>query len=248
MTGGRRGIGRAIALGLARAGFDVAVNAEVDAPDLHATVAEIGGLGRRAVAVVADVADPSAHDAMLDAAAALGPLTVLVNNAGAGVLSRGDPLDVTQESFDRCMAVNARGPFFLTQAFGKRLAGRAPGPGPRPCVIAVTSANAVAVATNRAEYAVSKAAASMATQCFAVRFGALGVDVFEIRPGVIATDMTAPALDAYARRIAEGLTVEPRIGQAEDVARVAVAMATGAMAYCTGQAVAVDGGLLIPRF
>jgi NAD(P)-dependent dehydrogenase (short-subunit alcohol dehydrogenase family) len=81
-----------------------------------------------------------------------------------------------------------------------------------------------------------------------VRFGTLGIDVFEIRPGVIATDMTAPALEAYAGRIAAGLTVEPRVGEPEDVARVAVAMATGQMAYCTGQAVAVDGGLLIPRF
>lgn len=249
VTGGRRGIGRAIALALARAGFDVAVNAEVDAPDLHQTVAEIEALGRRATAAVADVSDLAGHAPMLDAAeAALGPLTTLVNNAGVGALSRGDPLEATPESYDRCLGVNARALFFLTQAFGRRLLARDLDASRHHCVINVTSSNAVAVATNRAEYAVSKAAASMATRCFAVRFGGAGINVYEIRPGVIATDMTAPALDAYRARIAEGLTVTPRVGQAEEVGAVAAAMATGALGYCTGQAVAVDGGLLIPRF
>jgi NAD(P)-dependent dehydrogenase (short-subunit alcohol dehydrogenase family) len=249
VTGGRRGIGRGIAMALARAGFDIAVNAEADAPDLHETVAEIGALGRRAVAVVADVADLAAHGAMLDGAeAALGPLTTLVNNAGVGVLSRGDPLDATAESFDRCLAINTRAVFFLTQAFGRRLLARPRDPARHHCVINVTSSNAVAVAMNRAEYAVSKAAASMATRCFAVRLGGEGVNVYEIQPGVIATDMTAPALQTYRGRIAAGLTVTPRVGTAEDVGAVAAAMASGAMAYCTGQAVAVDGGLLIPRF
>ena len=249
ITGGRRGIGKGIALALARAGFDVAVNAEIDAPDLHETVAEIVAVGRRAVPVVADVSDVAAHAAMLDTAeAALGPLTTLVNNAGVGAMNRGDPLDVTPESWDRCLAINTRALFFLTQAFGKRLLARPRDAARHHCVINVTSSNAVAVAMNRAEYAVSKAAASMATRCFAVRLGAEGVNVYEIQPGVIATDMTAPALETYRKRIAEGLSVTPRVGTVEDVASVAAAMATGAMAYCTGQAVAVDGGLLIPRF
>ncbi len=249
VTGGRRGIGKGIALALAREGFAVAVNAEVDAPDLHDAVAEIEAVGVRAAPVVADVSDIAGHAALLDAAeSAVGPLTTLVNNAGVGVLSRGDPLDVSPESYDRCQAINARALFFLTQAFGRRLIERELDVSGHHCVINVTSSNAVAVAMNRAEYAVSKAAASMATRCFAVRLGAEGINVYEIRPGVIATDMTAAALETYTARIAEGFTLTPRVGDAGDVGSVAAAMATGKLAYCTGQAVAVDGGLLVPRF
>jgi len=254
VTGGRRGIGKAIALALAREGFAIAANAEVDAADLHATVAEIEALGVRAVPIVADVADLAAHAPMLDAAeAALGPLTTLVNNAGVGAMRRGDPLDVMPESYDRCLALNARAVFFLTQAFARRLVARGGegdggDGGTHRSIITVTSTNAVAVATNRAEYAISKAAASMASRCFAVRLGAEGIGVYELQPGVIATDMTAPALEAYRQRIEAGLTVTPRVGSVEDVAKVAAAMATGRLAYSTGQAVQVDGGLLIPRF
>jgi NAD(P)-dependent dehydrogenase (short-subunit alcohol dehydrogenase family) len=249
VTGGRRGIGRAIALALAREGFAVAVNAEVAADDLQDTVGQVRALGVAAAPVVADVADIGAHAGLLDAAeVAVGPLTTLVNNAGVPPLSRGDPLDVTPESYDRCQAVNTRALFFLTQAFAKRLLGRARPADRHHAVINVTSSNAVAVAANRAEYAVSKAAASMASRCFAVRLGGEGINVYEIQPGVIETDMTAPALADYRERIAQGLTVTPRVGSSEDVATVAAAMATGRLAYSTGQAVAVDGGLLIPRF
>jgi NAD(P)-dependent dehydrogenase (short-subunit alcohol dehydrogenase family) len=255
VTGGRRGIGKGIALALAREGFAVAVNAEVDAPDLHATVAEIAALGVRAVPIVADVADLASHEPMLDAAeVALGPLTTLVNNAGVGAMRRGDPLEVTPESYDRCLAINTRAVFFLTQAFARRLVSRG-GEGGSGCdgathrsIITVTSSNAIAVATNRAEYTVSKAAASMASRCFAVRLGSEGIGVYELQPGVIATDMTAPALDSYKERIEQGLTLTPRVGTVEDVAKVAAAMATGQLAYSTGQAIQVDGGLLIPRF
>jgi NAD(P)-dependent dehydrogenase (short-subunit alcohol dehydrogenase family) len=249
VTGGRRGIGRAIALALAREGFAVAVNAEVDADDLHATVEEVRALGVTAAPVVADVADVGAHRGLLEATeAAVGPLTTLVNNAGVAALSRGDPLEVSPESYDRCQAVNTRAQFFLTQAFAKRLLAREREPDRHHAVVNVTSSNAVAVAMNRAEYAVSKAAASMASRCFAVRLGGEGINVYEIQPGVIETDMTAPALATYRERIACGLTVTPRTGAAEEVADVAALMAVGRLAYCTGQAVAVDGGLLIPRF
>jgi NAD(P)-dependent dehydrogenase (short-subunit alcohol dehydrogenase family) len=249
VTGGRRGIGKGIALALAAEGFDVAVNAEVDAPDLHATVATIEDLGVRAVPLVADVADLAGHAALLEAAeAALGPLTTLVNNAGVGALQRGDPLDVTPESYDRCQAINTRAIFFLTQAFARRLLARPLAPDLHHSVVTITSANATAVALNRAEYAVSKAAASMVTRCFAARLGAAGINVYEIRPGVIATDMTATALDAYEARIREGFTLTPRVGQPADVGAVAAVLARGRMAYCTGQAIDVDGGLAVARF
>ena len=122
VTGARRGIGRAIALALGGAGFDVAVNDVADSAELRATVAEISALGVKAVAVIGDISDLGAHKAMFDTAeAALGPLTTLVNNAGVSVQNRGDLLDVTPESYDRCLNVNTRGTFFLTQAFAKRL-------------------------------------------------------------------------------------------------------------------------------
>jgi len=249
VTGGRRGIGRGIALALAEAGLDVAVNAEVDADDLHETVRDIEARGVRAVPVVADVADLARHGAMLDAAeAALGPLTTLVNNAGVSVLSRGDPLDATPESFDRCLRVNTRAMFFLCQAFGRRLLARERDPALHHCIVNVTSANAHTVAMNRAEYAVSKAAASMATKCFAVRLGGAGINVYELQPGVIRSDMTAGAMERYERMIADGFTVTPRVGEPEDVGAVAATLATGRLAYCTGQAIQVDGGLAIPRF
>ncbi len=249
VTGGRRGIGKGIALALAKEGFAVAVNAEVDAPDLHATVAEIEALGAKAMAVVGDVADIEGHTAMLDAVeAGLGPLTTLVNNAGVGALQRGDPLDVTPESYDRCMAINARAAFFLSQAFGRRLAARASDPIRHRSIVTITSINAEIVAMNRADYTVSKAAASMATRCFAARLGPLGIDVYEVRPGVIATDMTAGVLDDYRRRIEAGFTLTPRVGEPADVGAVVAQLATGRMPYCTGQAIHVDGGLALPRF
>ncbi|TVQ30378.1 MAG: 3-ketoacyl-ACP reductase [Geminicoccaceae bacterium] len=249
VTGGRRGIGRAIALALAREGFAVAVNAEVDAPDLHATVDDVQALGVPAMPVVLDVADVAGHEAVLALIEAeLGPLTTLINNAGVGALHRGDPLDVSPESFDRCLAINARAPFFLGQAFAKRLLARARAPEQHHCIVTITSANAVAVALNRAEYAISKAAASMATRSLAARLGAEGINVYEVQPGVIATDMTAPALAAYAARIEQGFTLTRRVGQPEDVAEVVALLATGRLAYCTGQAIPVDGGLSVARF
>ena len=249
VTGGRRGIGKAIALALAEEGFAVAVNAETDADDLHATVAEIVAMGVPALALVGDVAELAGHEALLDAAEArLGPLTTLVNNAGVGVLERGDPLDVTPASFDRCLAVNARAVFFLSQCFARRLLGRPRDAARHHAIVTITSANAEAVALNRAEYAVSKAAASMATRAFAARLGAAGIDVYEVRPGVIATDMTAPALDDYRRRIEAGLTLTPRVGQPADVGAAVATLASGRLPYATGQAIHVDGGLALARF
>jgi NAD(P)-dependent dehydrogenase (short-subunit alcohol dehydrogenase family) len=183
---------------------------------------------------------------MLDAAETLGPLTTLVNNAGVGVLSRGDILDVTPESYDRCMSVNARGMFFLTQAAAKRMVGRTSDA--FRSIITITSANAEAVATPRAEYAASKAAAAMITKTFAVRLGAEGINVYDVRPGLIETDMTAPVIDDYKRRAKDGLTVIPRVGQPQEVAQIVTSLATGALPYTTGEIIHADGGMLLSRF
>jgi len=198
--------------------------------------------------VTGDVADIDAHDGLLDAAeAALGPLTCLVNNAGVSVLQRGDLLEVTPESYDRCMAVNARAWFFLSQKFARRLLDRDRDPAIHHAIINVTSCNVSAVSIQRGEYCMSKSAMAMMSKLFAVRLGGHDIGVYEIQPGIIETAMTAPVRDMYDKRIADGITVTPRMGQPDDVGKVALAMANGQLAYSTGQAVQVDGGLLISR-
>jgi len=184
---------------------------------------------------------------LLDAAeAALGPLTTLVNNAGVSVMSRGDLLDVTAESFDRCIDVNTRGTFFLTQAFARRVRDV-----PSHChrsIISVTSANAQAVSIARGEYCISKAGASMMSKLFAARLSDEDIGVYEIQPGFIATDMTAPAHAKYDALIAQGMTVIKRFGQPEEVGRIAVTLASGLLPYTSGQAILADGGLLTVRY
>ncbi len=245
VTGGRRGIGKAIALALGSAGFDVAVNDVADSAELKATVAEISALGVKSVAVTGDIADLASHTAMLDAAeAALGPLTTLVNNAGVSVLNRGDLLEVTPESYDRCLAVNTRGTFFLTQAFAKRLKPS----GSHRSIVTISSANAGGVSINRGEYCISKAGVSMMSKLFAARLGNEGIGVYEIQPGFIETDMTAPSKARYDKLIEGGLTVIKRFGKPEEVGRIALTLAQGLLPYTTGQIIQADAGLMMVRY
>ena len=249
VTGAARGIGRATAVALAKEGFDVALNDRDAGPDLDAAVAEAAALGVQAVAVPFDVADLTAHAAAFETAeAALGPLTTLVNNAGVGVMSRGDPLDVSEESWDRCLTVNTKAMFFLTQAFARRVIDRKDRGDAFHSIVNVTSSNAVAVAVPRAEYCASKAAAAMVSRVFAARLGAEGVHVYDVQPGLIATEMTAPVIDGYQTRAEDGLTLLPRVGTPEEVARVIASLAAGRLPYTTGQSISVDGGMLVPRF
>jgi NAD(P)-dependent dehydrogenase (short-subunit alcohol dehydrogenase family) len=247
VTGARRGIGKAIALALAEAGFDVAVADVVASDELAGVVAAIKGLGRKSVAAVSDISDIGAHRALLDQAETeLGPLTTLVNNAGVSVMNRGDLLDVSPESYDRCQAVNTRGTFFLTQEFARRLLkGES---GPHRSIITISSSNAAAVSIARGEYCVSKAAASMISKLFATRLSNEGIGVYEIRPGFIETDMTAPSKARYDRLIEEGLTVIKRFGRPEEIGRIAVTLATGLLPYTSGQIIEADAGLLTVRY
>ncbi len=247
VTGARRGIGKAIALTLAGEGFDVAVNDVVQSDELCAVASEIAAMGRKSAAVVGDISDAAGHARILDAAeAAIGPLTTLVNNAGVSVMSRGDLLEVTAESYDRCLDINTRGTFFLTQTFARRLlncrteAHRS--------IVTISSSNAVAVSTARGEYCISKAAVSMMSKLFAARLSNDGIGVYEIQPGFIETDMTAPSKARYDKLIDEGLTVIKRFGKPEEVGRIAATLAKGLLPYTTGQVIQADAGLLTVRY
>jgi NAD(P)-dependent dehydrogenase (short-subunit alcohol dehydrogenase family) len=249
VTGSRRGIGKAIAVSLAEAQFDVAINDIAASPELEETVDHVRKLGGRAVAVIGDLGDLSQHERMLsEAEAALGPLTSLVNNAGVSVLNRGDLLDVTPESYDRCLAINTRGTFFLTQAFAKRLLKRERPAALHHSVVTISSANAIGVSINRGEYCISKAGLSMASKLFAARLSNEGIGVYEVQPGFIETDMTAPSKERYDKLIAQGLTVIQRFGRPDEVARIVTTLATGGLPYTCGQAIAADAGLLTVRY
>jgi NAD(P)-dependent dehydrogenase (short-subunit alcohol dehydrogenase family) len=247
VTGARRGIGKAIALALAAANYDVAVADVVALDELNDVARQISDMGMKSAAIVADIADISSHERLLDQAeAALGPLTTLVNNAGVSVMSRGDLLDVTPESFDRCIAVNTRGTFFLTQAFARRVREV-----PAQChrsIISITSANVQAASVMRGEYCISKAGAAMMTKLFATRLADEDIGVYEIQPGFIETDMTAPSKAKYDALIENGLTMIKRFGTPGEVARIAVTLASGLLPYTAGQVIMADGGLMTVRY
>lgn len=247
VTGGRRGLGRGIAFALAEAGWDVVVlDIEEDA-SVDETLDGLRARGARARFVRGDIADLAEHGAMLDAAyAAFGTIDCLVNNAGVQVRKRGDLLDVTPDSFDRVIGINLRGTFFLTQAVSRRMVAETrPATAPPRSIVTISSANAFIVGPNRPEYCFSKTALSMMTKLFALRLAPHRIFTYEVRPGIMQTDMTAPAKERYDQLIGEGLTPIARWGQPEDVGRAVAALANGAMPFSTGDSYHIDGGLHI---
>jgi 3-oxoacyl-[acyl-carrier protein] reductase len=247
ITGGRRGIGRGIAWALAAAGFDVAINDLAEDDAARETLDGLAVRNSRAVFVPGDVRDLAGHQAMIDRAwQEFGGLDCLVNNAGVTSDVRGDLLELTEQSYDRVMAINLRGPFFLTQRFARRLIATPP-EGFARTIISVASINAVLPSTERGDYCLSKTGVSMMTKLFGLRLAEHGITVHEIRPGVIRTDMTAPVRDKYDARIAAGLSPIKRWGEPADIGRAVAALASGAFAFSTGDAYHVDGGMHMGR-
>jgi NAD(P)-dependent dehydrogenase (short-subunit alcohol dehydrogenase family) len=248
VTGGKRGIGRAIALALAGAGFDIAVLDVVQDEDAHAVVAEIEAKGCRAFAIAGDIADITRHRAIAEEVwTRLGPLSCLVNNAGVSVLNRGDLLDVTPESYDRCLNINLRGSFFMTQVIARRMLADA-APAWHRSIVNITSVSAEVVSINRGEYCISKAGASMMTKLYAVRLAESGIGVYEVRPGIIRTDMTKVSEARLDQLIKDGISPIKRWGTAEDVAQTVATAAEGRLPFAVGQTLVVDGGLSVKAF
>jgi 3-oxoacyl-[acyl-carrier protein] reductase len=251
VTGALRGIGRSCAVALSESGFNVLLNDRTlgDDRELWQQLSdEIGKSGTDSIPFGADVADLAQHKNMIEAAVARwGRLDCLVNNAGVGVSQRGDLLDVTSESFDRCINVNTKAVFFLSQAVARHMVAQGEIGGQHRSIINITSSNAVAASISRGEYCVSKCATSMTTKLFGVRLAAEGVGVYEVRPGIIDTDMTRPIKEHYDALIREGVPAR-RWGFPGDVAATVRCMAEGRLTYTVGQAITVDGGLTVPRF
>lgn len=247
VTGGSRGIGRAICLELGRLGHAVVVN-YASRPDAAEEVClQIRQAGGVAVALRADVGRSDDRQQLVDQTLErFGRVDVLVNNAGITSVGRRDILEATEESWDLVFATNLKGPFFLTQRVANEMirlirAGAMPG----GKIINISSVSAYAVSTNRADYCMTKAAMSMMTKLFAVRLAEEKIQVFEICPGVIETDMTAPVKEKYDRLIAEGLWPIRRWGKPEDVAKAVAAIVQDAFPFSTGIRLDVDGGFHI---
>jgi NAD(P)-dependent dehydrogenase (short-subunit alcohol dehydrogenase family) len=245
VTGGARGIGRAAAHALICAGFDVAIASLEHESD--ADLAPLRALGRRVTYHRHDVASIGEHDALVSRVTSeLGPIDCLVNNAGVTSLVRGDLLDLTPESFDRSVAVNLRGTFFLTQCVARSMVA-APATSTYRSIVTITSVNADIVGDNRADYCVTKAGLSMTVKLFAVRLAAARIHVFELRPGIVRTDMTAPATAKYDRFIGDGGVPLGRWGEPDDVGTTVATIAQGLLPFATGEVLNVGGGVQIHR-
>ena len=246
ITGGTRGIGLGIAQALASEGWSL-VLCGVRPPEDVGEVIE--RFERRAEYVQCDLtsaADRTRLTAFVRER--YGPVNALVNNAGRGPRARADLLESSEGSFDELMRTNLQGPYFLTQAIAARMiAARAIEPRFAAAIVFITSVSAEMVSINRGDYCVSKAGLAMAAKLFAVRLAPEGIPVFDVRPGIIDTDMTAPVKEAYDARIAAGLVPEGRWGTTSDVGRVVASLLRGDAPYATGSVIHVDGGLAIAR-
>jgi NAD(P)-dependent dehydrogenase (short-subunit alcohol dehydrogenase family) len=249
ITGGTRGIGLGVARALAGDGWNLLLSGRRDADDVAPVVRELEELGAKVEYVAGSIADPASRTAIVERARArYGGVNALVNNAGRAPRVRADIIDAAEDSFEEVLRTNLQGPYFLTQAIAREmLARQSSQPDFRATIVFVTSVSAEMISINRGEYCVSKAGLAMAASLFAVRLAPHGIPVYDVRPGVIATDMTSSVKDIYDRRIANGLIPEARWGQPDDVGRTVCALLRGDLPYATGSVIHVDGGLSLPR-
>jgi 3-oxoacyl-[acyl-carrier protein] reductase len=243
VTGGARGIGLGCSRALAAEGWDLCLCGQRDEAQAAPALAELRAAGAAVHYVQADIGADEAAARILSAVIdRFGRLDLLVNNAGTAPKERRDLLDATRESFDQLMRTNLRGPYFLTQAAARYMLKAAAG-----TIIFITSVSAAVASINRGEYCVSKAGLAMASMLWASRLAPEGIRVYEVRPGIVKTDMTAGVTEKYDRLIAGGLTLEKRWGMPEDVGRAVAMLARGDLPYSPGQVIMVDGGMTVQR-
>jgi NAD(P)-dependent dehydrogenase (short-subunit alcohol dehydrogenase family) len=247
VTGGSRGIGRGICLELAAQGYAVAVNYAANQDAARQTQHLIGSQVETLLCP-ANVADAADRQRLVDGVLAhWGRIDLLVNNAGITSVGRRDLLEATEEGWDRVLAVNLKGPYFLTQRVAREMLRLLPAL-QRPAVVNISSVSAYAPSTNRGDYCIAKAGLGMLTQLFAARLAEYGIRVAEVRPGLIDTDMTASGHESYSKLIAEGLTPIRRWGTAADVGKAVALLVSGALPFSTGEVINVDGGFHLRRF
>ncbi len=253
VTGASRGIGRAIAIALGQAGYAITINYNSNVDAAEEAVQLVKNAGGNALAVRANLGDVNDHQKLLDIGTnAFGPVTALVNNAGVAPKVRADMLDMGEESYDFVLDTNLKGAFFLTQRIAKHMIESkvADSQEGLPTITNVSSISAYTASTNRGEYCIAKAGLSMVTKLFATRLAEHGINVYEIRPGVIATDMTSGVKEKYDKLIIHdepGITPIKRWGKPEDIASAVRAIVTGQFPYSTGEVFNIDGGFHLHR-
>lgn len=249
ITGGSRGIGFGVAEALAMSGFNVVITGRRNCGEVAPGLQWLRPHGVRAEYVRGDVCSKADRQQLIDNVKRLfGRLDVLVNNAGIAPRVRADVLDATEESFDELISTNLKGPYFLTQAVANwMIAQKKSEPDYRGCIINISSVSATVASTNRGDYCISKAGIAMATKLWTVRLAEFGIDVYEIRPGIIATDMTSSVKSKYDAMFEGGLLLEKRWGTPEDIGKAAAMLSRGDLPYASGSVLMLDGGLTVQR-
>ena len=249
VTGGSRGIGLGIAEALATDGCSLVITGRRPGNDCTAVVERLRQHGTRIEYLQSDVSSPIARRALLEKIQeGLGRLDVLINNAGIAPSIRADILEASEESFDEVMAANLKGPYFLTQAAAQWMIQQKQADAAyRGCIVYISSISATVASINRGDYCISKAGIAMATKLWAVRLAEFGIQVYEVRPGIVATDMTAAVREKYDAMIDAGLLLEKRWGKPEDIGKVVAMLVRGEFPYASGSVLVLDGGLTMQR-
>lgn len=250
ITGGSRGIGLGIAKELAALGCNLAINGVRPEVSVAETLEMLRQFGTDVIYCQGDISSASDRNKIIqNALDKFQVINVLVNNAGVAPKTRTDLLEVSEESYDRLMNINLRGPFFLTQIVANHMVMQKDNNTDfQGKIINISSVSATMASISRGEYCISKSGIGMMTKLFAVKMGEHNIPVYEVRPGVIETDMTSGVVEKYQKSVTEGLTIEPRLGVPEDIGKVVSALIENKIPYATGQVIMVDGGLSIPRF
>ncbi len=249
ITGGTRGIGFGIAKALAKENYDLAINGVRDEANAQEALDELRALGARVVYCQGSIASAQDRERIVEKAySEMGSINVLINNAGIAPRERLDILETSVENYREVLTTNLEGPFFLTQSIAKRMAAnKQKNHAFEASIVFVTSISATVASINRGEYCISKSGLAMANLLFAVRMAEYNIPVYEIRPGVIATDMTSKVQGKYDALFDNGMALQARWGTPDDVGKAVASLTRGDFPYSTGQVINVDGGMLIDR-